>query len=81
MHYAGMRNHSDIVKQAGTPEAVAAACGVSVHTVRSWGQRNSIPSEHWAGFADAGWTTLEELASAAAGARRPTERTPGKAAA
>lgn len=27
----------------GTPEQVAAVCGVSVHTVRSWARRGVVP--------------------------------------
>lgn len=71
---AAMRTHSDIVKQADAPDVVAAARNVSVHTVRSWIQRNSIPAEHWAAFAQAGWASLSELADAAA------ERSQGEAA-
>ena len=66
MHIARMRTHSDIVKAAGTAEYVAEMRGVSVHTARSWIARNSIPAEHWAGFAASGWATLEELAAAVA---------------
>lgn len=65
-----MAIHSDIVKRAGKPEEVALARGVSVHTVRSWIQRNSIPAEQWAWFAREGHATLEELAEAAA--KEPT---------
>jgi len=43
---------------------------VSIHTVRSWMQRDSIPPEHWLALADAGLTTLDELALAA---RRASE--------
>jgi len=57
-----MRTHSEIVKLAGTPEEIAVWLGVSVHTVRSWIQRNSIPADHWIAFADAGHTDLAELA-------------------
>lgn len=64
-----MRTHSEIVAAAGKPEEVALRYGVSVHTVRSWAQRNSIPAEHWAGFAKAGTASLEELAIAAAAKR------------
>lgn len=56
-----MRNHADIVKTAGI-DAVAVATGASVHTVRSWVQRDALPAEHWKLFADGGWATLEELA-------------------
>lgn len=61
-----MRTHAQIVTAAGKPEEVAIRRGVSVHTVRSWIQRDSIPAEHWAGFADDGAASLEDLALAAA---------------
>jgi hypothetical protein len=61
-----MATHSDIVKRAGKPEEVALANGVSVHTVRSWVQRDSIPAEQWAWFARSGHAQLEELAEYAA---------------
>lgn len=61
-----MATHSDIVKRAGKPEEVAEANKVSVHTVRSWIQRDSIPAEQWAWFAREGHATLEELADIAA---------------
>ena len=63
MHNAGMRTHSEIVKLAGTPEEIATWLGVSVHTVRSWIQRNSIPADHWMAFANAGHADLAELAA------------------
>jgi hypothetical protein len=56
-----MRDHPEIVKTAGV-DAVAEATGASVHTVRSWIQRGSIPAEHWKLFAERGWASLEELA-------------------
>jgi len=62
----GMKTHSDIVRCAGKPEEVASALGVSVHTVRSWIQRDSIPADKWAAFARAGHASLETLAEAAA---------------
>jgi hypothetical protein len=66
-----MRSHREIIKAAGA-EAVHMAVGgrVSIHTVRSWMQRDSIPPEHWLALADAGLTTLDELALAA---RRASE--------
>lgn len=77
-----MRTHAQIVAAAGKPEEVALRRGVSVHTVRSWIQRDSIPAEHWAGFADDGRATLEELAAAAAAKREaPPEDEPQDAAA
>lgn len=60
-----MLTHSDIVKAAGPASEVARLRGVSVHTVRSWQQRNSIPAEHWSAFAADGVATLEQLAAAA----------------
>jgi len=66
MHYATMQTHSEIVKRAGPAEEVARARGVSIHTVRSWIKRDSIPAEHWLGFAAAGVATLDDLAAAAA---------------
>lgn len=68
-----MRTHSQIVAAAGRPEEVALRRSVSVHTVRSWAQRDSIPGEHWAGFAKDGVATLEELAVAAAARRTSSE--------
>jgi predicted transcriptional regulator len=66
-----MATHSDIVKRAGKPEEVALACAVSPHTVRSWIQRDSIPAEKWAWFANEDHASLEELAEYAA-ARKPS---------
>lgn len=66
MHHGFMTTHADIVRSAAKAEAVASACGVSVHTVRSWITRDSIPAEHWATFAAADWATLDVLADAAA---------------
>ena len=69
-----MATHSDIIKRAGTPATVLEKIGniVSVHTVTSWRQRNSIPAEHWKTLCEAGLATLEELAAAAA--ERPATR-------
>lgn len=61
-----MQTHSEIVKRAGPAEEVARARGVSIHTVRSWIKRDSIPAEHWLGFATTGVATLDDLAAAAA---------------
>ncbi len=61
-----MYTHADIVKAAGAVEQIAAARGVSPHTVRSWVHRDSIPAEHWAGFVADGHATFEALATAAA---------------
>lgn len=61
-----MITHSDIIRRASTPAVIKAIGVVSIHTVRSWVQRNSIPSEHWAALASAEIATLDELAAAAA---------------
>jgi hypothetical protein len=74
-----MRDHPDIVKAAGI-EAVAEATNASVHTVRSWIQRESIPAEHWKLFADKEWATLQELAETVK-PRKPRSDEPEKAAA
>lgn len=66
MHYRAMQTHADIVRNAGTAEEVARARRVSIHTVRSWIQRDSIPAEHWAGFVADNKATFKVLADAAA---------------
>jgi hypothetical protein len=74
-----MRDHPEIVRAAGV-EAVAEATGASIHTVRSWVQRESIPAEHWKLFADREWATLEELAITIK-PRKPRSDEPAQAAA
>lgn len=61
MHYGAMQTHPDIIRKAGTPDEVAAKLGVSVHTVRSWLQRERIPSDRWADFANLTEVPLEEI--------------------
>jgi len=58
-----MRTHSAIVGEAGSAEELALRCGVSVHTVRSWAQRDSIPPDKWVIFVNDEKATLEELAA------------------
>ncbi len=60
-----MRSHAQIVKAAGPVETVAEQRGVSVHTVRSWIQRNSIPSDQWNAFAGDDVELLREIAVSA----------------
>jgi hypothetical protein len=67
-----MRTHSDIVAAADC-DRIAELRGASIHTVRSWGQRNSIPAEHWPAFIEAQAATLDELA-AGVKPRKPVER-------
>lgn len=65
-----MRTHAQIVREAGSVEEVALWRKVSVNTVRSWMQRDSLPAEHWAAFAREGKADLTELANAAASRRQ-----------
>lgn len=74
-----MRTHADIIRPAEV-EALASALGVSVHTVRSWRQRDSIPAEHWKVLVGLGAATLDELADAAAAKRATDANQQGKAA-
>lgn len=62
MHNGRMKTHAEIIKQAGSPEDIAAWRQVSVHTVRSWIARDKIPDEHWSAFAENGYASLNELA-------------------
>ena len=63
---ACMRSHAQIVRDAGSADELAEKRNVSVHTVRSWIQRDSIPPEHWAAFASEDQNILAELAEYAA---------------
>lgn len=64
--YVGlMRTHQEIVEQAGTDAEVALALQVKPHVPRDWRLRNSIPADRWDDVVAAGFSTLEELASAA----------------
>jgi uncharacterized protein YjcR len=63
MHYVAMRSHADIARALPAKE-VAELCGVSIHTVRSWISRDSIPAEHWPAFRDRDLATLEDLVDA-----------------
>jgi hypothetical protein len=65
MHSSAMRTHSDIIRAATVP-ALHDRLGISLHTIRSWAQRDSIPADQWKPLADAGLTSLDELAEAAA---------------
>jgi uncharacterized protein YjcR len=68
-----MRTHKEIIRAAGI-DTLADHLGVSVHTVRSWAQRGSIPAEYWAAMAKASIATLEELAAAAALKREASDQ-------
>lgn len=73
MHHWCMTTHSEIIRRAGSAQEVARDHGVSIHTVRSWIQRDSIPSDRWASFVRQHKATLKELAEAAE-ARRSREQ-------
>lgn len=60
-----MRSHSDIVKAVG-PAEMAELTGRPITTVRSWAQRNSIPSDHWLTLVSEGHCTADELMAGAA---------------
>jgi len=60
-----MRSHTEIIRSVGE-EAIAALTGAPIFTVRSWGQRNSIPSKHWGALVNKEHCTADELMAAAA---------------
>lgn len=67
MHYLAMTTHADIVKQAGKAPELADKLGVSVHTVRSWIARNTIPPAHWYDFEQLGFSKVSKIAEAERG--------------
>lgn len=67
MHYAGMKTHKQIIQSAGAQSVIdRASLAVTIHTVRSWQQRDGIPAQYWAALDSSGIATLAELATAAA---------------
>lgn len=65
MHNGAMRSHADIIRAAGEAP-VADLTKASIHTVRSWVQRDSIPPGYWAVLIAAEHATADELIAAAA---------------
>lgn len=65
MHNGAMRTHAEIARKVGE-DALATLAGVPVLTVRSWIQRDSIPSKHWALLVSKKHCTADELMAAAA---------------
>lgn len=65
MHNGAMRTHTDIIRAVGEGE-IADLTGAPVLTVRSWAQRNSIPSKHWVLLVSKRHCTADELMAAAA---------------
>ncbi len=60
-----MRSHSEIIRTVGEA-AVAQLLNVPALTVRSWAQRDSIPSKHWETLVSKEHCTADELMAAAA---------------
>lgn len=60
-----MRTHAEIIRSVGE-EATATLTRVPVLTARSWIQRDSIPSKHWAVLVTNKHCTADELMAAAA---------------
>ncbi len=56
-----MDKHSDIMSAQAVSD-LATATGKSLHTVRSWRHRESIPAEFWPQVVSMGLATFEELA-------------------
>lgn len=54
-------SHANIITTDRIP-AIAEATGMTEIGVRSWRQRNRIPSEHWPKIAQLGFATVEQLA-------------------
>ena len=65
MHNGAMRTHTTIIREVGEGE-IATLTGVPVNSVRSWVQRNSIPSKHWAALVTERHCTADELMATAA---------------
>lgn len=72
MHKRIMRTHRDILRDAGHDKIVDLT-GRPITTVRSWGQRDSIPPDLWLDLANAGHADLAELAAGASRKRGSTE--------
>lgn len=60
-----MRTHTEIIRTVGEG-AIADLTGAPLLTVRSWAQRNSIPSKHWVLLVSNKHCTADELMAAAA---------------
>lgn len=58
-----MRDHNQIIDDAGGDEKVAAELDVPLNTVRAWKQRKRISHTRWADFSARGWATFEEISA------------------
>ena len=65
MHNGDMRSHTEIIRSVGEGE-IADLTGAPILTVRSWMQRDSIPSKHWEMLVNRKYCTADELMAAAA---------------
>jgi hypothetical protein len=65
MHNGAMRTHAEIIRAVGEGE-IADLTGAPILTVRSWAQRDSIPSKHWGLLVSKKHCTADELMAAAA---------------
>jgi hypothetical protein len=65
MHNGAMRSHSEIVRKVGEADLVTLT-GASVHTIRSWVQRDSIPPRFWELLVSKKHCTADELMAYAA---------------
>lgn len=65
MHNGPMRSHTEIIRAVGE-SAIADLTGAPLLTVRSWAQRDSIPSKHWELLVSEKHCTADELMAAAA---------------
>lgn len=62
-----MRTHENIIRETGASTVLARlGLPVSLHTVRSWMQRDAIPGEYWTTFERVHIAPVSELAAAAA---------------
>jgi hypothetical protein len=70
-----MRTHSQIISDAGGPMALKRrlCLTATIHTIRSWAARNSIPAEYWNAVSGAKIASLKELADAAEARRTHPE--------
>jgi hypothetical protein len=59
-----MRTHTQIIRDAGGPSALARAIDVDPNTAKAWTRSDSIPGRYWALIAEAKMASLEELAEA-----------------
>ena len=65
MHNGRMRSHTEIIRSVGEA-AIADLTGAPILTVRSWVQRDSIPSKHWGALVSGKHCTADELMAFAA---------------